>query len=60
MKIFVFRQFGDANPNSIESSYYERTINSTYVYGADHIDGEHHVYSLFYGISHVPVTNTRM
>ncbi len=33
----IFRQFGDANPNSIESGYYERTINSTYMYGADHI-----------------------
>jgi hypothetical protein len=55
-----FRQFGDANPNSIEASYYERTVNATYVYGSDHIDGDHHVYSLFYGISHVPVTNTRM
>jgi hypothetical protein len=30
------------------------------MYGADHIDGDHHVYSLFYGISNVPVTNTRM
>ncbi|CAF3365398.1 unnamed protein product [Rotaria socialis] len=52
------RQFGDANPNSIESSYYERTINATYMYGADHIDGDHHIYSLFYGISNVPVSNT--
>ncbi len=55
-----FRQFGDANPNSIESSYYERTIDATYTYGADHINGEHHIYSLFYGISNVPATNSRM
>jgi hypothetical protein len=54
------RQFGDANPNSIESSYYERTINATYSYGADHIDGQHHIYSLFYGLSNVPVNNSRI
>ncbi|CAF3112967.1 unnamed protein product [Rotaria sp. Silwood2] len=54
------RQFGDANPNSIESSYYERTINATYTYGADHIHGDYHVYSLFYGISNIPATNSRM
>ncbi|UJR35966.1 hypothetical protein I4U23_028707 [Adineta vaga] len=53
------RQFSDANPNSIEASYYERTINATYVYGADHVDGEHHVYSLFYGVSSVPSSNTQ-
>ncbi|CAF2650391.1 unnamed protein product [Rotaria sp. Silwood2] len=53
------RQFGDANPNSIEASYYERTINATYMYGADHIHGDHHVYSLFYGISNVPVTSSQ-
>ena len=35
--MLLFRQFGDANPNSIEASYYERTINATYMYGADHI-----------------------
>jgi len=57
---FLFRQFGDANPNSIEASYYERTVNATYMYGADHIDGDHHVYSLFYGVSNVPVVNSRM
>jgi len=57
---FCFRQFGDANPNSIEASYYERTVNATYMYGADHIDGDHHVYSLFYGVSNVPVANSRM
>ncbi|CAF4519942.1 unnamed protein product [Rotaria sp. Silwood1] len=54
------RQFGDANPNSIEASYYERTINATYMYGADHIEGDHHIYSLFYGISNVQVTNPQM
>ncbi|CAF2540699.1 unnamed protein product [Rotaria sp. Silwood2] len=53
------RQFGDANPNSIESSYYERTINATYTYGADHIHGDYHVYSLFYGISNIPATNSQ-
>ncbi|CAF1134734.1 unnamed protein product [Adineta steineri] len=53
------RQFSDANPNSIESGYYERTINATYTYGADHIDGDHQVYSLFYGVSNVPVTNSQ-
>ncbi|CAF0831187.1 unnamed protein product [Adineta ricciae] len=53
------RQFSDANPNSIEASYYERTINATYVYGSDHIDGEHHVYSLFYGVSSVPSMNAQ-
>ncbi len=56
---FSIRQFGDVNPNSIESSYYERTINATYSYGADHIHGDHHVYSLFYGISNVSPTNSR-
>jgi hypothetical protein len=30
------------------------------MYGADHIEGDHHVYSLFYGVSNVPITNTRM
>jgi hypothetical protein len=56
----LLRQFGDVNPNSIEASYYERTINATYSYGADHIHGEHHVYSLFYGISNVvPASNSR-
>ncbi|UJR10091.1 hypothetical protein I4U23_014313 [Adineta vaga] len=54
------RQFGDVNPNSIESNYYERTINATYFYGADHIHGKHHIYSLFYGISNVPSTNSQM
>lgn len=55
-----FRQFGDANPNSIESNYYERTINATHYYGADHIHGKHYVYSLFYGISSIPGPNSRM
>ncbi|CAF1990161.1 unnamed protein product [Rotaria magnacalcarata] len=54
------RQFSDANPNSIESSYYERTINATYTYGADHIHGDHHIYSLFFGISNIPTNNSHM
>ncbi|CAF0788878.1 unnamed protein product [Adineta ricciae] len=53
------RQFGDANPNSIESNYYERTINATHYYGADHIHGKHYVYSLFYGISSIPGPNSQ-
>lgn len=57
--MFVCRQFGDVNPNSIESSYYERTINATFSNGADHINGEHHVYSLFYGMSNAPVNHSR-
>ncbi|CAF3971477.1 unnamed protein product [Adineta steineri] len=54
------RQFGDANPNSIESNYYERTISATYSYNADHIHGKHHIYSLFYGMTNVPATNSQM
>lgn len=57
--VFLSSQFGDLNPNSIESSYYERTINATYFYGANHIDGEHHIYSLFYGISNTPTSAQR-
>ena len=57
--VLFFRQFGDVNPNSIELSYYERTINATLTNGANHIHGDYHVYSLFYGISNVPATNSR-
>ena len=60
MQSNFLRQFGDANPNSIESSYYERTINATYSNDADHIHGDYHVYSLFYGMSNVLTTNSRM
>ena len=53
------RQFSDANPNSIESSYYERTVSATHTYGSDHIDGDHHIYSLFYGISNTAGSSSR-
>ncbi|CAF1231815.1 unnamed protein product [Rotaria sp. Silwood1] len=53
-----WRLYDLANEEHIR--YYERTINATYTYGADHIHGNYHVYSLFYGISNILATNSQM